>query len=161
MYEHDRLVSMAMRWLRRYHDGRETGGDYLSSCTVVLREFYSRNWAIPDAIGFNADVSVVVECKATRSDFRADLQKSHRYHLKQLGNYRFYLTPQNLVVIAEVPEGWGLLYASKKQIKVVKPAPFHGDPEIDSAERDILYSIARRVVKRGLMKQILAPLPQG
>lgn len=64
----------------------------------------------PDAIGWrNNGASILVECKASRSDFFADRKKFHNVANCSMGSYRFYLTPAGLVRPAEVPEPWGLL----------------------------------------------------
>ncbi len=54
--------------------------------------------------------SVVVECKATRTDFLKDRKKPFRiYPDKGMGLYRAYVTNPGIAMESEVPEGW-LLY---------------------------------------------------
>ena len=66
---HEQLVERAGRWLRG-----------TMRCNVVLLEpGYGSVGEIPDAIGWTSDgVSIVVECKASRSDFLADRNKPAR-----------------------------------------------------------------------------------
>ena len=169
--EHDRLVSRGARWLTRSHDGTsqafsmpsfrsplEFDPCYIGSCGVILTEYVCYLDNIPDAIGFASNFSIVIECKTSRNDFAKDKYKSHRHRDKQPGNFRFYLVPQGLIKPEEAPEGWGLLYDSGKQIKAVKPAPWHDEVEIRAAEYSILYSVTRRFSIRGLMKEIRKPL---
>jgi hypothetical protein len=64
----------------------------------------------PDAIGWKAAFSTLVECKATRADFRSDLRKGARQHMMfGMGVHRYYMTPKGLIESEEVPQGWGLL----------------------------------------------------
>ena len=140
---HDMLVLRAKKWLGN------------RGCQVVLTEYRSYSPAIPDAIGFSHCNSIVIECKVSRSDFLHDQKKRHRKYVNQLGNYRYYLTPPNIVCKEDVPEGWGLLYVLDKRIIKVKEAPgiFGGD--VRTAEWQILYSLARRITGHGLMDKIL------
>lgn len=157
MITHDDLVKRAEKWLstQRYNKDAK---DHIPSCGVVLTEFSSFGPAIPDVIGFNHRRSVVIECKVSRGDFLSDQKKPHRGSLKQLGNYRYYLVLPHIVAPEETPEGWGLLYAFDRDIRVSKYAPLHTDPEIRAAEYSILYSIARRVALRELLPEIRKPL---
>ena len=63
----------------------------------------------PDAIGWVNGHCIVVECKATLSDFRADAKKLARTEsYVALGNLRFFLTPKGLLDNQEIPDRWGL-----------------------------------------------------
>lgn len=131
---HAELVTRAERWLRK------TAG-----CRVVLAECRSRHEPeVPDAIGWNCRGgqirSVVVECKATRADFRADSQKVHR-QLEGLGRWRWYMTPPGLVQADEVPAGWGLLEVRGNRVVKVKPTADRGrNPERTEREIRLMYS---------------------
>ena len=114
---HSELVNIAARWLRN-----------TEKCSVVISELASQAEE-PDAIGWKARVSTLVECKATRDDFRRDRQKSFRadpnadsgeaaylvYNLG-MGTYRYYMTPEGLISQDEIatmlPRSWGLLEVS-------------------------------------------------
>lgn len=146
---HNDLVRRGAEWLRRHHN-----------CGVVLTEYHSRLDAVPDVIGFGYRGSVVIECKASRSDFFADKNKSHRSARvsKQLGNYRYYLTSPDIVTSEDIPEGWGLLYIWDKLITVEVHPVFHEEPEIRVAEYSILYSLVRRAEIRGMISEIMKPL---
>src|SRR5579864_8120147 len=106
---HEKLVSLAVAWLRRY------------GCGVVLSEQSCASGETPDAIGWKrACHSVVVECKISRADFLADREKPFR--CKQeigMGCERFYLAPAGLIRSSELPAGWGLLEIRGRAIEVM------------------------------------------
>lgn len=146
--EHDKLVAMCARWFKR------------NGFSVVATELASHgNREQPDVYACRQTCSAVAEIKVTRADFLADRKKPERYR-GGLGTYRFYLCPEGLISPAELPTGWGLLYASGKTILSIHapkgnlwPAPGKQDEhwrqfahEIDpDAERAALFSIARRL----------------
>jgi len=106
---HTQLVERAVRWLRSYR------------CGVVLSEQACVSGEMPDAIGWKqASHSVLVECKVTRSDFLADREKPFRQKPeKGVGSERFYLTPEGLVKVEELPAGWGLLEYRRGLVEMV------------------------------------------
>ncbi len=114
----------------------------------------------PDALGFRNGVSCLIEVKVSRQDFLADKKKRFRKDPELgMGDWRFYLTPPNIVTVEDLPEGWGLLYASTKQIKKVHGWPpntqwYLAKPMIANkqAECDYLYSALRRVKKAGYLE---------
>jgi hypothetical protein len=101
---------MAVRWLRSY------------GCGVVLSEQACVSGEMPDAIGWKkACRSVLVESKVSRADFLADRAKPFR--LKPHGGVgceRYYLAPQGLIRIDELPAGWGLLDVCGREVVRVK-----------------------------------------
>jgi len=109
---HAELVGKAVEWLRSY------------GCGVVLSEQACVSGEMPDAIGWKRPChSVLVECKVSRSDFRADGDKPFRQKSKLgMGCERFYCTPTGLLDPSEVPSGWGLLEYRQRKISVLHPA---------------------------------------
>lgn len=106
---HKELCNVAVKWLKR---AQSAGGP---GCVIALSECRSGyNGEVPDAIGFRytghapTDGSVLVEVKASRADFRADHKKPHRT-TGGVGSWRYYLAPQGLITLDELPLGWGLL----------------------------------------------------
>lgn len=106
---HRQLCDIAAKWLRRPFGGRGHG------CAVSVSECRIDGTGcgeIPDAIGFrfsrHRDGTVLVEAKTSRSDFLADQRKAHRASLG-LGNFRYYLTPEGMVSLDELPPRWGLI----------------------------------------------------
>jgi len=123
----------------------------------------------PDVIGFRSNCSAVIECKVSRGDFLAERRKPERAS-GGLGVYRFYLCPEGLIDDCDLPPRWGLLHAVGRTVKaVVAPMgnlwPPVGIPDEQThlytdwlkyqhqpnqyAERQILYSIARRLSGNG------------
>lgn len=112
---HRDLVLRAERWLTR------------QGCSVVLRDPL-RTWLPeqPDAIGWRNDSgnSLLVECKVSRADFLADRSKPFRQRPETgMGDWRFYLTPTGLIQPRDLPPGWGLLWATTRQIRAVHGVP--------------------------------------
>lgn len=149
---HDDLVKRAKKWLEKAHASK-------FACGVVLAEYRCCSPEIPDVIGFNARYSILIECKVSRADFKADIHKPHRQYMKKLGNLRYYLTLPNVACPGDIENGWGLLYATDKRITEVKKSERFLDDGIKAREWSILYSIARRLNLRGLLKDIQEPLP--
>ena len=148
---HTDLVERAKNWLGKAHGNK-------FACGVVLAEYvYAPE--IPDVIGFNSRRSIVIECKVSRADFKADKHKTHR--IKGMGNYRYYLTLPNVACAEDIDNGWGLLYATDKRIIEIKQSEYFADDGVKAREWAVLYSIARRLNLRGLLKDIQEPFPEG
>jgi hypothetical protein len=77
---------------------------------------------MPDAIGWKkACHSVLVECKASRSDFLVDRAKPFRSNPENgVGCERFYLAGKGLIRVGELPPGWGLLEVSGREVEKTK-----------------------------------------
>ena len=103
---HPKLVEKAVAWLRRY------------GCSVVLSEQSCASGETPDAIGWKRGChSVVVECKASRSDFLADKDKPFRVKPTiGMGCERFYLASGGIIRADELPAGWGLLELRGREV---------------------------------------------
>lgn len=124
-FTHASLCSLAVTWLKRPHSG---GGP---SCLVAVSEV-AGGWdgEIPDAIGFCLSHwetgATVVEVKVTRSDFLADRKKPHRQPGAGMGAWRYYMAPEGLIRVDELPAGWGLIEVNKRgQCKVLAGAMFN------------------------------------
>lgn len=105
---HDELVQRAVRWLKGS-----------CGCSTALSEMraLTTSGECPDAVGWRSDYSILVECKASRSDFLADRKKNFRSNPERgIGTYRFYLCPPGMITIDDLPESWGLLYAEERTI---------------------------------------------
>lgn len=147
---HNELVGLSYQWV-------------MKRCGVAFREFRSINEEIPDVIGFRCGESLIVECKASRSDFLSDKNKKHR--TKGMGNFRFYCCPKRLIKREELPHKWGLLYVDENgKVRCVfnpynemggnywpKETGFTADIE---AEHRLMYSALRRLQIRGHMEDV-------
>jgi hypothetical protein len=100
---HAELVDRAVKWLRNH-----------KRCSVVIREMrVIETQEQPDALGFKGQLSYVIECVASRKEFRADIWKPFRRIDKHgVGARRYYMAPAGLLKPSEIPNGWGLLEVS-------------------------------------------------
>lgn len=106
---HKELIKVARKWLRE-----------CAKCKVILTERgSSTGYEIPDAIGWkSARYSILIECKASRADFRQDAKKWFRQEANLgMGQQRYFLAPEGVIPKDEVPQGWGLLELSGKFVK--------------------------------------------
>ncbi len=98
---HDELIKHAKQWLLS-----------AKQCNPVFTEKGSaKTGEMPDVIGWCSAGSIIVECKTSISDFRADKKKEFRINpRKGMGLFRFFFTTQilyNIIPKREWPEGWG------------------------------------------------------
>ena len=137
---HAELVARGLRWLE-------------NRCTIAFAEICTSAMEIPDGWGYGGDGSVLIECKATRSDFLSDAKKYYRRRPQAgMGNLRYYLCPPGLIRSEELPEAWGLLYCMPKTIKVVvKARPQEANLQ---RERALLASVVRRCAIRWPIHEI-------
>lgn len=153
---HSDLVKHAERWLMK-----------TKGCPFALTELVTGAFEIPDAIGWRAGYSVLVECKASRADFLSDAKKIHRQHPGQgMGAFRFYMCPSGLIQPEEIPDKWGLVWiwpgGRRRQVKGPKGNCFSpsSDPEFYFSERQnlgetlMLVSALRRIYLRGDLHKI-------
>lgn len=146
---HRYLVEIGFKWLSK-------------KCGFVFKEFKTQNVEIPDLIGFKSNHSFVLEAKVSRNDFFKDKKKDFRKqsHLG-MGDFRFFITPKNLISIDELPNMWGLIEVDENMKPRVKFNPF-GKGNIYSnwkknqsnkkAEYLVMYSALRRLENKGLIK---------
>lgn len=106
---HSEMCKLAVMWLKRPYS---RGGH---GCKVAIDECQT-GWSgeIPDAIGYCStgqplrDGTVLVECKVSRADFLADRLKQHR-QAGGVGNWRYFMAPEGLIKLDELPQKWGLV----------------------------------------------------
>lgn len=112
---HRHLCSLAVSWLKRPSSRSGPG------CLVAVSE--TRNWVngeVPDAIGWRPYGhrlcgSVVVEVKVSRADFLADACKPHRVEASiGMGAYRYYMAPEGVIGLDELPARWGLVEVNSR-----------------------------------------------
>ena len=103
---HDELVLKAGWWL----------AERRRMVPTLLEPGYGNVGERPDAIGWSSyqQISTVVECKATRSDFLADKAKEHRRDGRGMGIRRYYMAPRGVIFPEDLaadswPEKWGYL----------------------------------------------------
>ena len=126
---HAELVQRAAKWLEQKH-------------AVVVTEMTTGALTEPDAIGFRGYWSTLIECKASRADFHANKRKP----LKQMGAYRYFMTPPGLVTLADMPDKWGLLETAPRGVRVICEAQQFFDEDRDvHGELSMLVSCIRRI----------------
>ena len=154
---HYELVVRAEKWLKD------------QACGVVFRDDFratTTSGEQPDAIGFRSGVSILVECKASRSDFLADKKKKFRLDSNLgMGDWRFFMCEPGVITPADLPLGWGLIYALPKQIKKVQGVPGNGHwlskkpfQGNKGSEMQMMYSALRRMEIRGHLDDIYEKL---
>lgn len=143
MLTHAELVEVGRRWLLR--PWRNAGAGH-SACCVVLTEIVTGASETPDVIGWSGfSRSVLIECKTSRSDFKADGAKHFRRHPEMgMGVHRFYLAPVGILAEDEIPGGWGFIEADDNHNAHVRRAS--GVFAVDrGAEVRVLLSLLRRL----------------
>jgi hypothetical protein len=118
---HAELCIAACRWLKAHDRAKHAFAEFQS---MSLQEF-------PDAIGFPAGAwrgPTVIEAKVSVADFRADKNKGWRYregagheHSCGMGAHRYYLVPEGMIGVDDVPDDHGLLFATMRRGRVYVP----------------------------------------
>jgi len=128
---HADLVKLAAHWLWVHQ-----------RCPLVFTEMAT--YETPDAIGWRrGGLSLVVECKATRSDFLANRRKIRL----GMGRQRWYLVPSGLVRPEEIASGrggWGLIEWDGKNYHETLEAQVRGRYG-QRGEMQLLISALRRI----------------
>lgn len=118
---HDNLSALAAKWMQRPASANGCG------CHIGLVEVgHLYNGERADAWGHRWEWeycggSVLVEVKVSRSDFLADSKKPHRNgETLGIGDFRYYMCPEGLIKIDDLPPRWGLIWVNKRgHIKVL------------------------------------------
>lgn len=108
---HDDLNQIAKRWLLRAQSAKGPG------CKVAFVEVGAvGDGERADAWGYRwgwDGGSVLVESKVSRSDFLADRKKPHRQS-GGMGEYRYFICPEGIINVNDLPDRWGLLWVNKR-----------------------------------------------
>lgn len=142
---HNELRSRAAAWLRSR-----------MRCDPVLTHVASAG-EIPDAIGWNRDGSILVECKSSRSDFLKDRLKYMTLKHKELGyfcnpdrvskedasefeeinkasmgDYRYFMVAENVnVTVADVKDHHGLIRVVGEKVRIEQTASLRSEKLIN------------------------------
>lgn len=131
---HDALVKIGKKWLIKARN-----------CSVVLTETQAQSGETPDIIGWRGQLSILIECKTSRADFRRDLKKWYRNSGPGIGQQRYFMAPRGVIPVDEVPADWGLLEVEKNIVKTIKKLDLlYLDERIASAEVPMLVAALRR-----------------
>lgn len=110
---HNYLSNVACSWLKRPMSSK---GPACQIAMVEVGGLYGGERA--DAWGYRWGYnggSVLVEVKVSRSDFLADAKKPHRNgEVLGMGTYRYYMCPEGIITLDDLPHGWGLLWVNNR-----------------------------------------------
>jgi len=106
---HEHLRKAAVRWLTNSR-----------KCSVVISEMVSAAWECPDAIGWKSGYSILVECKASRSDLFANAKKPTLEGDRGVGCARYFMIPKGLASVDDMArfDGYGLLLMDGDRVTV-------------------------------------------
>jgi hypothetical protein len=140
--KHTLLCEQGGKWLKKHERNIE-----IPNCSTIAVDMTTIEFETPDIIGWNSTSSIMIEVKVSRSDFKKDKLKKFRIETeKGVGEYRYYLSPTNLIKENEIPDKWGLLYFNDDgKIDIIKLAEYQ--PSNLKAERNMLLSLIRRIKK--------------
>ncbi|HDN9804021.1 TPA: adenylosuccinate synthase [Aeromonas salmonicida] len=112
-FTHTRLSEIACSWLKRPMSNR---GPACQIAMIEVGGLYGGERA--DAWGYRWGCnggSVLVEVKVSRSDFLVDAKKPHRNgKVLGMGAYRYYMCPEGIITLDDLPHGWGLLWVNSR-----------------------------------------------
>ncbi|MDR0472327.1 MAG: hypothetical protein LBH43_01455 [Treponema sp.] len=144
---HKELIRLGRAWcIKPYAQNAEHGH---AGCTVVITEISANTWSmeIPDILGFCSKASILIECKASRTDFLRDKDKVFRNPSvanMAMGSQRWYLAPFGIIKKEEVSDGWGLLEVHRYHD--IHVSVFARIQEKNwKSEQNILISVMRRL----------------
>lgn len=81
------------------------------------------------------------EMKMSVADYRMEFKKTGRDNRRR-PNYFWFVVPENLIAVTEVPDDAGLLYFHRMYFKVAKPAPrLHREKATDADVIRVLTSV--------------------
>lgn len=162
-YTHDDLVKIAEKWLLNS-----------KRCGFALTELATDAGETPDSIGFRGGVSILVEAKASRSDFLSDKTKLFRRNpWAGMGAFRFYLCPKGIINPEDLPEKWGLLWVDDKGKVRQRVGPkgniwssrnmesFFFSEKNERGEKAMMYSALRRLHLQGCLPKIYGHFKDG
>lgn len=146
LISHPELIKYAQLWLKKPYKNTQPFGH--SACKVIIPEMVTAAYQIPDVVAWTAyGKCIMIECKTSRSDYRADGKKRLVMHPGfGVGETRYYCVPDGLISPEECREGYGLLYVKNKRIKCVKDSSVFKDHS-HRDEFSILVSYIRRLTE--------------
>lgn len=113
---------------------------------------------MPDIYAVSGLFSLCVEVKMTRGEFTRSLKKKNNlYYDNGCGTYRYYLCPDGVININELPDGWGLINYNydEQNLTIVKEST-----EFDCKYRSDMMILSSFIKKLGIKSQIFNFLEQ-
>lgn len=142
---HGQMVKLAAEWLKNH-----------CKCRVVASELNITLSEVPDAIGWKASgESIVVECKASISDLKADEKKRFNRLDYAMGDWKYYFLTDDIDPVA-VPTKYGIIRKLEYGLMIERKPAFRERHEKSFlAERRLLATITYRAMEAlRLTKQI-------
>lgn len=140
---HSELIELGRDWLIKPFRNATPYGH--SGCGVVITDLSTAEWETPDVLGFCGKCSILIECKVSLSDFKADQKKPFREHPTiGVGYQRWYMAPEGIIPHDKIPPKWGLLEVTPDRYI---HATIHSEPHENnkSSEITMLISLLRRL----------------
>ena len=137
MSKHAELITRAVKWLHN-----------TQKLPVVITEMTTYGEE-PDAIGWSGPRSILVECKTSYSDFKADMLKPYRRAASRgMGQKRYYFAPPDLaerIVKSDLkPARWGVVAVHPRKCAILLEASTFPTYASDEEAR-LLVSALQRV----------------
>lgn len=130
---HTQAVNRMAKWLQ-----------FTKRFPIVVKELSTNAMEIPDVIAFHGGASMLIECKVSRSDFKADKDKRwRRIAAEGMGDHRYFAAPEGILKPEEIPGGWGLLEITERCINTLKLP--EKQPKNARSELVFLTSVIRRL----------------
>jgi len=143
----------AHHWQRRRFRSLNKHGRLEGKLSPVVGVYGSVNYAGEFPIR-----CAVIEVKTTHADFMADKVKPHRSADSGLGDRRYFMCPRGVIERAEIPEGWGLLYATAYRVNIEVNATARPDSaRRDRLEKRMCIDLLHRVYQRGFEDVVRLP----
>ena len=154
-FTHKELVEIGYKWA-------------LSKCSFAIKDLVTHNSETPDVIGFNSNGSFVIEAKASKNDFLVDKKKPFRIKPEEgMGDWRFFIAPEGMIKISELPELWGLIEVNEKGKAICIYNPFgkgniysnwKRNNKCEGCEKMVMFSVLRRLQKNKMIETIYEKL---
>jgi len=148
-WTHSELCDKTAKYLQTTGDGH-----------IVAIELHSELKEIPDVYAVYRHFTIMCEIKASRSDFRKDKRKSFRIRPSEgVGTYRYYVCPENLIKVEDLPPKWGLIWVFEDgSVRMIKGKAFkhkrndnaHTFQANYRLEYKAMYSLLRRAASWGM-----------
>lgn len=142
---HDDLCKAGAKWLLGWVPVANSLGNAIRyKGDVVLKEMVTVCPETPDVIGWFGGLTILLEAKCSRSDFKADSIKPFRLCPSLgMGAYRYYITPPGLLAAHEIPDNWGLVEWNGERMRIVKLAPWNEERSVAHETKMLISTIKR------------------
>lgn len=136
---HKELVNYAAIWLgsSKQYEHRRLKAKW------ILTEWSGKREQ-PDVWGIGSFGTIMIECKASRTDFLADKKKEFRNDGTGCGKWRLYASNKSIIKPEDLPEGWGLIEPYGNGMKLIvtpQEEPFEA-----KGDNSIMWHMLKRLL---------------